>query len=85
MAMATPVITTSQTLTALQTKAEQDVLVADTPQAMAQTVLNLLTDNTLCQRIGQAGRRYVETYHDWKVTAKKLEDVYRETIALKNG
>lgn len=85
MAMATPVITTSQTLTALQTKAGQDIVVADTPQAMAQAVLNLLTDDTLRQRIGQAGRRYVETYHDWKAITKKLEEVYRKAIALETG
>lgn len=82
MAMATPVITTSQTLTALQTKPGQDILTADTPQAMVQAVLTLLTDDALRHRIGQAGRRYVETYHDWQVTTKKLEDLYRETMAL---
>jgi glycosyltransferase involved in cell wall biosynthesis len=40
-----------------------------------------LSDNTLRQRIGQAGRRYVETYHNWEAVAKKLEAVYREVIA----
>lgn len=84
MAMATPVITTSQTLKALQTKTGQDIVVADTPPAIAQTVINLLTDDTLRQRIGQAGRRYVETHHDWKVTTKKLEAIYREAMALHN-
>ena len=49
-----------------------------------QAVLKLLTDDTLCQQMGQAGRRYVETYHDWKVTTKKLAEVYREAIALEN-
>ena len=85
MAMATPVITTPQTVTSLQTKTEQDIVVADTPQAMAQAVLNLLTDASLRQQIGQAGRNYVETYHDWKVTTQKLVEVYREAMALETG
>jgi sugar transferase (PEP-CTERM/EpsH1 system associated) len=83
MAMATPVITTPQTLTALQTQVGQNVLAADTPQTTAQTTINLLADNNMQQRIGQAGRRYVETYHDWDFITKKLEEAYREVIPVK--
>ncbi len=81
MAMVTPVVSTPQAVSALQTQAGQEVLVAGTPQVMAQAVIRLLSDNTLRQRIGQTGRRYVETYHDWESVAKKLEAVYREVIA----
>ena len=80
MAMATPVITTPQTVTALQTRVEQDILVADTPQAMAQLVVNVLTNDALRHRVGQAGRQYVETHHDWQVIAAKLARVYREVL-----
>jgi glycosyltransferase involved in cell wall biosynthesis len=80
MAMATPVITTPQTVTALQTRIEQDILVADTPQAMAQLVVNVLTNDALRHRVGQAGRQYVETHHDWQVIAAKLARVYREVL-----
>jgi glycosyltransferase involved in cell wall biosynthesis len=80
MAMGTPVITTSQTLAALQTTVEQDILAGDTPQAIAQTAIKLLTDVNLCQKIGQGGRQYVETHHDWQVAAERLEAVYREVI-----
>jgi glycosyltransferase involved in cell wall biosynthesis len=78
MAMGTPVITTSQTLAALQTTVEQDILSGDTPQAIAQAAIKLLTNADLCQKIGQGGRRYVETHHDWQVVAERLEAVYRE-------
>ena len=80
MAMATPVITTPQTITALQTRTEQDILVADTPQAMAQLVVNVLTNDALRHRVGQAGRQYVETHHDWQVIVAKLARVYREVL-----
>jgi len=80
MAMGTPVITTSQTLEALQTTVEQDILAGDTPQAIAQAAIKLLTDAELRQKIGQGGRQYVETYHDWQTAAKNLEAVYREVI-----
>ena len=81
MAMVTPVVSTPQAITALQVQAGQDLLVADAPQAIAEAVVALLTDDTLRHRIGQAGRRYVETYHDWDTVAEKLEGVYREVMA----
>ncbi len=81
MAMATPVISTPQAISALQVEADREVLVGDTPEAMAQAVIKALTDDTLQQRLGQAGRHYVETYHDWKLVTAKLETVYREVMA----
>ena len=80
MAMATPVITTSQTLAALQTQVDHDILVGDKPEAIAQEVNKLLTNDLLCQKLGQAGRRYVETHHDWNVVVERLEDIYREVM-----
>lgn len=82
MAMATPVITTPQALTSLQAQAGRDLLIADTPQAVAKAAVTLLSDQALRQQIGQAGRGYVESYHDWHGAAEKLEAVYREVIAL---
>ena len=81
MAMATPVITTPQTVTALQTRVEHDILVADTPQAMARLIVKVLLNEALRRRIGQAGRQYVETHHDWQVAAARLESVYRQLLA----
>jgi glycosyltransferase involved in cell wall biosynthesis len=81
MAMATPVVSTPQATAALQLVPGRDLLVADTPQAIAGAVMTLLADQTLRQEIGRAGRRYVQTYHDWKIAAERLEEIYRETIA----
>jgi glycosyltransferase involved in cell wall biosynthesis len=57
------------------------LLVADTAQAIAEGVMSLLTDETQRHRVGQAGRQYVETNHNWNAAAEKLEVVYREVIA----
>jgi glycosyltransferase involved in cell wall biosynthesis len=81
MAMATPVVSTPQATAALQVRPGHDLLVADTPQACAEAVLTLLADEGLRRRVGQAGRCYVETYHDWKMAAEKLEAVYRDVVA----
>lgn len=84
MAMGTPVVSTPQAVAALQVTPGREALVADTPQAMAQAIIKLLTDEALRRRTGQAGRRYVETHHDWRVTAEKLEAVYRSVFPV-NG
>ncbi len=81
MAMTTPVVSTPQAVSALQIQAGQEALVAGTPEEMAQAAVILLTDDTLRWRIGQTGRRYVETYHNWESVAKKLGAVYQEVIA----
>jgi polysaccharide biosynthesis protein PslH len=83
MAMATPVISTPQAVSALQVEGGQEALIAGTPAAMAQAVITLITNEPLRHQIGQAGRRYVETQHDWDLAAAKLEQIYREAAAEK--
>jgi sugar transferase (PEP-CTERM/EpsH1 system associated) len=81
MAMATPVVSTPQAVSALQLEPGRDALIAETPERIAEAILSLLCDAALRQPIGQAGRRYVETHHDWNVIAGTLEEIYREVIA----
>lgn len=83
MALATPVISTPQAVSALQIEEGQEALIAATPAAMAQAVVTLLTNEPLRHHVGQAGRRYVETHHDWDLAAAKLELIYREAAAEK--
>ena len=81
MAMSTPVITSSKTLGALQVQANQDLIIADSPQAMAQNALKLLQSPDLQAKIGKAGRKYVENYHSWNTVAKTLSNLYQEVSA----
>lgn len=78
MAMATPVITSSKTLGALQAQVNQDLIAADTPQAMAASALALLENPARGAEVGAAGRRYVEQYHNWDTVAETLATVYRQ-------
>lgn len=78
MAMETPVITTSQPMASLKAKPGHDLLVADTPNDIATAALSLLRNEQRRRQIGTAGRRYVETHHDWNATAQNLESIYRD-------
>ncbi|MDH7487833.1 MAG: glycosyltransferase [Anaerolineae bacterium] len=81
MACATPVVASPQAVSALQTTDGQDVLLAAEPAEFARRLLHLLEDSELQQRIGRAGRAYVEKNHDWRVIAARLEEVYREVLS----
>ena len=80
MACATPVVASPQAVSALQTTDGQDVLIAGEPAEFARRVLQLLEDAELQERIGRAGRTYVEKNHDWRTIAAKLEETYQEVL-----
>ena len=76
MACGTPVVSTPQSVSALDLQPGRDVMVADQPEAFADTVTRLLDNPDWRGAIGRAGRRYVETHHDWDHIAGRLEDTY---------
>lgn len=76
MACATPVISTSKAVSALAVTHGENVLVADTPQEFAQAIVDLLADPQKRDRIGSAGRQFVEKYHNWSTITEQLEVIY---------
>jgi sugar transferase (PEP-CTERM/EpsH1 system associated) len=80
MAMATPVVCSVQANSALKTVSGQDILVGDTPQAIARHILDLLASAEKRERVGQQGRRYVETCHTWDSAAATLETLYQAAM-----
>jgi glycosyltransferase involved in cell wall biosynthesis len=83
MACGTPVIATSKAVSSLMTEHGRSVLVADGPEAFAESLLALLSDPQRQRAIGLAGRRYVETHHRWDRIALNLETVYSEAIGAR--
>lgn len=76
MACATPVVATPQAISALSVQPGVEALVAQEPADFAGAILKLFADPQLRARVGLAGRRYVETHHDWAVIGGQLEQVY---------
>ncbi|RME76671.1 MAG: glycosyltransferase, partial [Chloroflexi bacterium] len=81
MAMAAPVVSTPQAVSALQVEPGREVLVGESPQALAEAIVALLSNADLQRRVGQAGRRFVERHHDWDAIAARLETVYEAARA----
>lgn len=84
MAMSIPVVATTQAVSALQIHDGEHLLVAESPDAFAQTVLKVLANKDLQHRIGQAGRDYVEQNHNWNNISGQLEVIYQSTSKIEN-
>jgi sugar transferase (PEP-CTERM/EpsH1 system associated) len=82
MACGTPVIATSQAVSALSIRPDRDALIADEPGKFAQSVLDLLKNPDRQWEVGQAGRRYVEENHRWTDITSKLEQIYGQVSHL---
>ncbi len=80
MACGTPVVASPLAVSALKANTTHDCLVADSPAAFAEAILRLLGDESLRQRIGAAGHRYVEAHHNWETIAAQLESIYAQSI-----
>jgi polysaccharide biosynthesis protein PslH len=74
----TPLVCSSVALRGLDVKPGEHVLVADTAVDFANAVVQLLSDPDLRERIGRAGRHYVEQHHDLKITTQNLVDIYEQ-------
>lgn len=78
MAMATPVVCSPQAVSALKVQNGFDVLVGDTPEAIANHIVDLLRSPEKRQKLGDNARRYVETNQTWDHSVSILEEMYTE-------
>ena len=78
MATATPVITTSRTLSALEAESGLEIIAADTAENFAIEILRMMSDLEHRNKIGNAGLAYVQRCHNWKNIAGRLVDVYSQ-------
>ena len=75
LALGIPVVATSQAAKGVQAVPGRDLLVADDSERLAELVVEALQSPELRERLAKAGRRQVETAHDWLVSMKLLDDL----------
>jgi sugar transferase (PEP-CTERM/EpsH1 system associated) len=76
MAMGKPVVATSLGAEGYPVTDGRELLLADTPEDFATTVLALLRAPERRTELGRAGRRFVEQQYDWRAIVPRLEAVY---------
>jgi sugar transferase (PEP-CTERM/EpsH1 system associated) len=80
LAMGKAVVSTSIGAEGLDVTHGQNILIADTPDAFAQAVVQLLCSETLRQKLGENGRQLVEHYYEWGSIADRLDRAYRQVV-----
>jgi glycosyltransferase involved in cell wall biosynthesis len=81
LACATPVVATPQAVSALEARSGSELVVASNPSGLSAAIVTLLEDRALRDRLGQAGRSFVERHHDWRVVVNRLAGIYRDVAA----
>lgn len=78
MASKTPIVATPTAVEGLGVKHRQHVLLAKTPQSMAQAITALLQDKKLQYQLASASYKYVTGHFDWQPIADKLDTIYQQ-------
>lgn len=77
MAMALPVVGTSQAFQGISANESDGIRIADTPERLADAIVELITNPDLRNRCSHAARSYIEQKHQWKDQGVKLESLLR--------
>jgi polysaccharide biosynthesis protein PslH len=81
MAMARPVVATSEAFEGLRVMAGQDLLVCDDSEKMAQRILEIVDGRY--PGLGRAARLAVERHYRWTQTLRRLDDLFPSTRCLR--
>lgn len=72
MAMKRPSITTPLANDALKATPNEHILVGESPRELARHIVNLLTDESLSERIAHKGYEFVNQHYSWQDATEKL-------------
>ena len=78
-AMGKAVVSTSVGCDGLEAVDGRNILVRDDAESFARAVLDVLQNGDLRRRLGEEGRRTVETRYSWEERGQELTDLYRDT------
>ena len=59
---------------------KENIILADTPEAFAQAVCDLLGDPLRMMKMGERGRALVAQEYDWSIVGRTLNAIYSEVI-----
>jgi len=80
LSMAKPIVATTMALEGIDVRPEQEVLVADSPEAFVAQIRRLIDDAVLRQCLSTNGRAFVERRFSWHVIGHQLERAFRDAV-----
>ena len=85
MASGCPVVSTTIGAEGLGVADGRELLLADTPPAMADAIERLLADGTRARRLARAARELVVARYDWDAISARLIACYRDALTAADG
>ena len=83
MAMGAAIVATSLGAEGFPVAHGRELLLADTPEHFAQSILRLLEDQEQRSQMGRSARRFVEATYGWDALVPKLEALYLRNDIVK--
>jgi len=81
MAMGIPTVATNFACAGIEEiKNGENILVADSPADFSKTVVNLIQDKPLIEKISRNGLEIIRKNYSWPIIASKFETLYKETL-----
>lgn len=81
IAMGIPVVATTRAARGVQAEPDRHLLVSDTPEGMADQVVDLLQDAHRRRSLAMAAREQVQRAHNWATTCAQLDQLLRSASA----
>lgn len=85
MAMGVPVVASPDAARGIDAVPGEHLIAAANPQTFADAVCGLLDDPDRRHRLAIAGRRRMETNHDWQASMKRLDALIEECLSNTGG
>ncbi len=80
LAMGKPVVSTTVGAEGIPIKEAGGIVTADTAEAFAEAVCDLLRDEARGRRMGELGRGYAVQHYDWALVAQQMEAAYQDAV-----
>ena len=75
-----PLVSTSIGAEGIEVAEGENILIGDTPAALAEAVVRVLQDPALGERLRKQGRAWVEAHYHWRNVYTLWENVYAALI-----
>jgi glycosyltransferase involved in cell wall biosynthesis len=69
------VVSTSVGAEGLEVKSGTNIIIEDDLDRFSSAIINLLKDESLRHRMGQAARMVATEKYDWQIVSRKLENI----------
>lgn len=79
MASGVPVVTTTKGNQGIQAESGKNIIVDDDPVGFSKSVIKLMLDSKLRQKIAVSGREFVINNYNWERNLEKFENILIET------